>query len=483
MVRSRLVLSPARIKAAVPQTHDCWLSDNDGTRGTGRLQLRVSPTGVKRFYYRTARTPGRPSKVIPLGLYSHISRPGHLTLTEARARSRKIAAELELQGELSRREVRAAATIAHSAGGAAASSPYAAGSTAHAQSPAIAKSSGTLIELCRAYSSDLAARRKFSAGDVRAYFERELTGSDLARRPAADITSDEFAVFLGTVLNRKSGYVAGKLRTLLSSAYAFGQRVKVQRGETPTFWHLPSNPLEQVERLSEHTKPRKRYLSKKELAHFLTRLVLSGEDVESMQLRALRIAILLAGQRFEQLLRVTVTDLDWERMWIYMLDEKGRRPRGPRVHVLPILPEVERELRWLEQRCRARGSEFLFASDVEGKVLNASSVSSFVRRTVDQMLNSAEISKRFQMLDIRRTAETWLGDLGVSKDMRAQLLSHGISGVQAVHYDQNKYMDQKRAALCTWLEFLADLTQGAFIQKPRTTCNDCKDHADPAASE
>lgn len=53
----------------------------------------------------------------------------------------------------------------------------------------------------------------------------------------------------------------------------------------------------------------------------------------------------------------------------------------------------------------------------------------------------------FTLRDIRRTVETMLAGLGISKDTRAQLLSHCISGMQAAHYDRYAYTDEKRAAL------------------------------------
>jgi hypothetical protein len=40
-----------------------------------------------------------------------------------------------------------------------------------------------------------------------------------------------------------------------------------------------------------------------------------------------------------------------------------------------------------------------------------------------------------------------LARLKVSKDTRGHLQSHGISGVQARHYDGHDYMDEKRGAL------------------------------------
>ena len=68
---------------------------------------------------------------------------------------------------------------------------------------------------------------------------------------------------------------------------------------------------------------------------------------------------------------------------------------------------------------------------------------------------AAEISasmggEPFDLRDVRRTAETMLASMGVSRDTRAQLLSHGISGVQAAHYDRHAYTDEKRAALTAW---------------------------------
>jgi hypothetical protein len=52
----------------------------------------------------------------------------------------------------------------------------------------------------------------------------------------------------------------------------------------------------------------------------------------------------------------------------------------------------------------------------------------------------------------------------VTKDVRAQLLSHGISGVQATHYDRHDYLQEKRQALATWERKLAEI-QGAASAK------------------
>lgn len=52
------------------------------------------------------------------------------------------------------------------------------------------------------------------------------------------------------------------------------------------------------------------------------------------------------------------------------------------------------------------------------------------------------------------------GELGISKDTRAQLLSHGIAGVQDVVYDKANYLSSKTTALKIWIDYLATVRKG-----------------------
>ena len=63
-------------------------------------------------------------------------------------------------------------------------------------------------------------------------------------------------------------------------------------------------------------------------------------------------------------------------------------------------------------------------------------------------------STPFTPKDIRRTVETTLASLGVSKEHRAQLLSHGRGDKIAQAYDKHNYLEEKRQALETWRGFL-----------------------------
>jgi integrase len=71
---------------------------------------------------------------------------------------------------------------------------------------------------------------------------------------------------------------------------------------------------------------------------------------------------------------------------------------------------------------------------------------------------------RFVFRDLRRTCETQLASLGVNLETRAQLLSHGRSGVQAKHYDRHTYIAEKRRALSKWARYLTRVVGGKPAQ-------------------
>ncbi len=50
----------------------------------------------------------------------------------------------------------------------------------------------------------------------------------------------------------------------------------------------------------------------------------------------------------------------------------------------------------------------------------------------------------------------------------AQILSHGLGGVQDRHYNRHDYMDKKSAALDAWCARLAEIVEGARRQNKVT---------------
>jgi hypothetical protein len=67
------------------------------------------------------------------------------------------------------------------------------------------------------------------------------------------------------------------------------------------------------------------------------------------------------------------------------------------------------------------------------------------------MVASGEALAPFGWTDVRRTVETPLiKELRVSKDLRGQILSHGLGGVEDRHYDRASYVRQIRPVLARW---------------------------------
>ena len=55
---------------------------------------------------------------------------------------------------------------------------------------------------------------------------------------------------------------------------------------------------------------------------------------------------------------------------------------------------------------------------------------------------------------VRSTVETVLASRKVSQEHRGRLQSHGVSGVQATHYDAHDYLEEKAEAMQTLYHIL-----------------------------
>lgn len=112
----------------------------------------------------------------------------------------------------------------------------------------------------------------------------------------------------------------------------------------------------------------------------------------------------------------------------------------------------------LAERSALLGTDLLFTITGAGPAL-LDNASHYVTKLSAAMVDADEAVESFCLSDIRRSAETILaGKLRISKDDRAQLLSHGISGVQEKHYDRSGHMDAKAEALAKWERWLAQDT-------------------------
>ena len=142
-------------------------------------------------------------------------------------------------------------------------------------------------------------------------------------------------------------------------------------------------------------------------------------------------------------MRAQASDVDLSGSTLTLSDPKRAR-RQPRRHVVPL---VEEALAILARRIDVieEGSPLL---STDGTIsVRPETLSGAVAEIAKAMVTSKQAHEPFQLRDVRRTTcETMLAGLGVSSDVRAQLRSHGLGGVQARPRDRHSYLDEKHAA-------------------------------------
>ena len=196
-----------------------------------------------------------------------------------------------------------------------------------------------------------------------------------------------------------------------------------------------------------------------ELRHLWTALAERKDELGA----TIRCILLLGGQRFRQLLRVKPSDYDRKQSTLRLIDPKGKRLKAA-AHLLPVSRQVALELEALMGVNAS--AEYLFSTNGGVKPIHATTISAEIGAIAK---GGSAAGSAYRPGDIRRTVETRLQALGVSRDVRAQLLSHGrTSGVQARHYERYDFLPEKRAALQLWEEHLASVVAGKAMNSARS---------------
>lgn len=433
-----------------------WLSD-PAPKGSGRLLIRKTSAGAILFYFRYT-LPSGARDTLPIGSYDAKSRNG-FSLKEARIKA----------GELSRLYQCGTKTIRAHLGQVTA--PVGAtddvGSNAQPPSPVANLSGRTLKDLIVAYCDSLARDLKSSARTVRYNLTHYVVDQfpALCKKEAAGLRPADFSPIFETMIGRGIKRTTASVRSCLHAAYQAALRAENDPIALPALrgFAIQLNPLASIPAMSQFNVAGERALSRKELAAYI-------RAVRAIPFLATRSALLvglyLGGQRIEQLLRVQslnidldgypVTDLEGNQInvkTVTLYDPKGRRAK-PREHLLPLFGEAESLINAL--RAAHPSSRWVFTSN--GKTpTGANTLSHAVHEISEALLAAKILEKGFRLADIRRTCETQLSKLKVSKDIRAQIQSHGLGGVQARHYDKNDYMDEKYQALLRWMKALAEI--------------------------
>ncbi len=301
-----------------------------------------------------------------------------------------------------------------------------------------AKAGLTLGKLATAYVEQLRHDGKSSARAVETCFSKNVEKAfpKLWATPAENLDVEDFLEIVAALTDAGKKRQAAKLRAYLRAAYTVAVRARTDTAATKAMrqFKLTRNPVSDLAPIVGSIQARDRVLSLPELRLYYQRITALPAPDGSV----LAFHLLTGGQRLEQLFRLTDKDLDGDNITLY--DSKGRR-LTPRLHVVPLLPEAKKALKAMGK------GPYLVSFHGGSKPATDSAFRSRVKTVSAAMLKAEEVTEPFTPGDIRRTVETRLTEAGVTSDHLAQLLSHGLGGVQNRHYQKYEFMKEKLAAL------------------------------------
>ena len=436
------------------------ISEPIGTRGKGTLVLERKTAGFITGYYRERTNAG--DKRIALGTLTKKPRTGtnEMDLDAMRLAALRLATASIAAGGLEQYQEQQSALQATAAAELAQTDAQL----------ALEARRGTFGELLDSYVSHLEKSGKVSHRAVANQFKSHIRDyhPELTQRLAALIEPEDIQFILSGVLGRKpkgrgvgnhaAGGASNDMRSIcnnlrLSLQAAFSHAVKAhlspeRMAHSGKVFAIQANPVRDVPSVQGARRANTESLTPAEMGELLRYL-----DKLPEPKRAITNALIyFGGQRMTQLCAVpwdAVTDDT-----ICLLDGKGRKEQAWE-HLLPITARTGEILAPLLE-CRMGAGPFAFS---DGSTASTSTIIKAFSEA-GQTLATAGKTRLFTYRNVRVTAETLMAHQGISSEVRAWLLSHGRSGVQAKHYDRYSYLPEKRAALEQWGRYLDGLANG-----------------------
>ena len=367
--------------------------------------VRVQPSGAKTFFFQ-GRSKGKLIKVT-------IGRFGALTAEQARVKAKKYDGELA-NGIDPRTKNNAE------------------------------KDQSSFGDILTGYVELLYLNKKYDARAVKSAIEKNIENAfpKLYKKAATEITLDDCVKIIKKLIDEDKPRQAAKMRSYIRTTFskAINAKGNPKATEAMRKSNVTLNPAIQMEVIEGSNETNERVLEKSEFMAYWARLKNLQEPARSVAM----LHVLTGGQRIEQLKRATLNDVDKTSMTLTLLDSKGRRPTA-RIHAIPLLDEAIKCIKSL-----TGGGEFILSCNGGISPISDTYLGNIVKKINIEMEEAGELEKgKFTPKQIRASVETRLADppYNITSDVLAQLLSHGLGGVQNKSYQRNKYSAGKLDAI------------------------------------
>lgn len=291
----------------------------------------------------------------------------------------------------------------------------------------------TLRSLLTDYTDHQQTLGRTSFKDAKGIFDNHVFQAfpAIADLPANEVSDEQFADMMRRLVELGKGRTANKLRTYAAAAYALAKSARTNPAVPVKFkaYSIRLNPAADTSPDRASNRADKNPLTLAEMQTYWQAI----NDMKGFYGAALRLHLLTGGQRIEQFLRLLTADANQDTITLY--DGKGRPGAGLRDVVLPLVPAAAAALSELNPQ----GTYAISLNDGESHLWDTA-FAKWSRKAGSCITD-------FTPKRLRSGVETLLAKLGVSLEIRGRLQSHGISGVQAKHYDGHDYLEEKRQAL------------------------------------
>lgn len=396
---------------------------------SGALQARKQASGATALYWRYSI--GTSSERVLIGMYDSSAAPKSLEPTGkgySIAAATRAAEALSLEHHQHREEGGRPALVAAEKK-----------AKAKAQAAKEEAEKYTLQNLLADYCDHLEALGRVAHKDARSIFNLHVMEPwpKVATLPANLVTGEQIADMMRRVIELGKARTSNKLRSYIRAAFQTAKAARSKASIPVKFkgYNVTTNPAADTEPDESANKADKRPLSAEELRTYWQTI----KTWPGFRGAVLRLHLLTGGQRIEQLVNLRTENVSSNSITLF--DGKGRPGKPPRPHTVPLIPHAAAAL--LE--CQPQGT-YAISTDKGVTHLAATTLSAWAVEASGQ--------PDFRAKRVRSGVETLLASARISSDIRGRLQSHGISGVQARHYDGHDYVEEKRQALETLFRLL-----------------------------
>jgi integrase len=268
--------------------------------------------------------------------------------------------------------------------------------------------------------------------------------------PIAEISRPMVAELIDSIVDRGSPRQAALVHAYLHRLF----RWAIGRG------FVDSNPVSDLEKPHSNAA-RERVLSDEEL-----RLVWTAAERIGWPFGPIVHLLILSGQRKSEIAAGTWLEVDLDAATWSL---PPSRVKNKKPHIFPLAPKAVEIIRALP---RFEGAEFIFTTTGESTVSGFSRALRNLNREIEAI--SGRPIEPWTLHDLRRTAATRMGDLGVAPHVIEAILNHqsgskaGVAGI----YNRSLYAAEMKAALAAWArrvhEIVADETPDNVVRLRRS---------------